>query len=129
MNSDHRHTPWERWLLGQGKAPDPRFTLANERTFLAWIRTALALLGGAIAIETFAAHAWPPSGRVAMELALLATSLLVSLGAGWRWLAVERALRREAPLPLPRLVPLLSVACGLACLALVGVLWARWHGG
>jgi len=115
-------------LLGQGKAPDPRFTLANERTFLAWIRTALALLGGAIAIETFAAHTWPTSGRVAMELALLATSLLVSLGAGWRWLAVERALRREAPLPLPRLVPLLSVACGLACVALVGLLWARWHG-
>lgn len=128
MNSDHRHNPWERWLLGQGKAPDPRFTLANERTFLAWIRTALALLGGAIAIETFAAHTWPTSGRVAMELALLATSLLVSLGAGWRWLAVERALRREAPLPLPRLVPLLSVACGLACVALVGLLWARWHG-
>lgn len=115
-------------MLGQGKAPDPRFTLANERTFLAWIRTALALLGGAIAIETFAAHAWPTSGRVAMELALLATSMLVSLGAGWRWLAVERALRREAPLPLPRLVPLLSVACGLACVALVGLLWARWHG-
>lgn len=128
MNSDHRHNPWERWLLGQGKAPDPRFTLANERTFLAWIRTALALLGGAIAIETFAAHTWPTSGRVAMELALLATSLLVSLGAGWRWLAVERALRREAPLPLPLLVPLLSVACGLACVALVGLLWARWHG-
>ncbi|MEX5503406.1 DUF202 domain-containing protein [Pseudomonas putida] len=128
MKSDHRHSPWERWLLGQGKAPDPRFTLANERTFLAWIRTALALLGGAIAIETFTAHAWPTSGRVAMELALLATSLLVSLGAGWRWLAVERALRREAPLPLPRLVPLLSVACGLACVALVGLLWARWHG-
>ncbi|AJQ47695.1 MULTISPECIES: YidH family protein [Pseudomonas] len=128
MNSDPRQSPWERWLLGQGKAPDPRFTLANERTFLAWIRTALALLGGAIAIETFAAHSWPSSGRVAMELALLATSLLVSLGAGWRWLAVERALRREAPLPLPRLVPLLSVACGLACVALVGLLWARWHG-
>ncbi|MGC3893112.1 YidH family protein [Pseudomonas urmiensis] len=128
MNPEHRHTPWERWLLGQGKAPDPRFTLANERTFLAWIRTALALLGGAIALETFAAHAWPAPARVAMELALLAMSLLVSLGAGWRWLAVERALRREAPLPLARLVPLLSVACGLACLLLVGVFWERWHG-
>ncbi|AGZ35329.1 DUF202 domain-containing protein [Pseudomonas sp. SWI6] len=128
MNPDHRHRTWERWLLGQGKPPDPRFTLANERTFLAWIRTALALLGGAIAIETFAAHAWPQPGRVAMEMALLAASLLVSLGAGWRWLTVERALRCEAPLPLPRLVPLLSIACALASIALVEALWGRWHG-
>ena len=128
MSANHRYSPWERWLLGPGKPPDPRFTLANERTFLAWIRTALALLGGAIALETFAAQAWPHPGRVAMEMALLAASLLVSLGAGWRWLAVERALRREAPLPLPRLVPLLSLACAMACVALVVVLWGRWNG-
>nr|WP_238346475.1 DUF202 domain-containing protein [Pseudomonas taiwanensis] len=96
MNPDHRHRTWERWLLGQGKPPDPRFTLANERTFLAWIRTALALLGGAIAIETFAAHAWPQPGRVAMEMALLAASLLVSLGAGWRWLALVNGGTRTA---------------------------------
>ncbi|HDS1746549.1 MULTISPECIES: YidH family protein [Pseudomonas] len=128
MSSDHHYSAWERWLLGPGKPPDPRFTLANERTFLAWLRTALALLGGAIALETFAAHAWPQSGRLAMEFALLLASLLVSLGAGWRWLVVERALRRDAPLPLPRLVPLLSVACALACAALVPLLWGRWHG-
>ena len=28
-----------------GKAPDYRFTLANERTFLAWIRTAFSFFG------------------------------------------------------------------------------------
>ena len=128
MSANNRYNAWERWLLGPGKPPDPRFTLANERTFLAWIRTALALLGGAIALETFAAQAWPQPGRVAMEMSLLGGSLLVSLGAGWRWLAVERALRREAPLPLPRLVPLLSVACAMACVALVLVLWGRWNG-
>ncbi|OAI86083.1 YidH family protein [Pseudomonas putida] len=127
MASEHRDSAWARWLLGQGKAPDPRFTLANERTFLAWIRTALALLGGAIAIETFAAHAWPTAGRVAMELVLLLASLMVSLGAGWRWLMVERALRRQAPLPLPRLVPLLSIACALAGVVVVAVSWGRWH--
>ncbi|MGL9725147.1 YidH family protein [Sodalis sp. (in: enterobacteria)] len=40
----------------QGKRPDYRFSLANERTFLAWIRTALALLAGAVGLEQFTAH-------------------------------------------------------------------------
>lgn len=35
-------------LLKVGEEPDPRFTLANERTFLAWTRTALALLASAV---------------------------------------------------------------------------------
>ena len=49
---------WERKLLSEGKAPDPRFTLANERTFLAWIRTALALVAGGLACAQFL----PPLG-------------------------------------------------------------------
>lgn len=43
-----------RWVFGEGSEPDPRFTLANERTFLAWIRTSLALLACGIALEAVA---------------------------------------------------------------------------
>lgn len=111
-------------LLG-GEEPDPRFTLANERTFLAWIRTALALLGGAIAVETFASQTFEPRVRLAITLSLLALSLLVGLGAGLRWLAVERALRYRRALPLPALVPLLVLGVCLAAAIVAGVFWAR----
>lgn len=35
---------WNPKWRREGRDPDYRFSLANERTFLAWIRTALALL-------------------------------------------------------------------------------------
>ena len=47
-------------LLGEGNEPDVRFSLANERTFLAWIRTALALLAGGIAVEAFTGDLFVP---------------------------------------------------------------------
>lgn len=45
MSADKR---WPRSVFGVGDEPDARFTFANERTFLAWIRTSLALLAGAV---------------------------------------------------------------------------------
>lgn len=119
--------PLSHTLLG-GEEPDPRFTLANERTFLAWIRTALALLGGGIAVETFAGQAFEPLLRLVITLSLLSLSILVCVGACLRWLAVERALRHRRALPLPALVPLLALGCCLAALIMVGLFWPRWHG-
>lgn len=113
-------------LLG-GDEPDPRFTLANERTFLAWIRTALALLGGGIALETFAGQVFEPWLRLSITLSLLLLSIVVSVSACLRWLAVERALRHRRALPLPALIPLLAFGCCLAALILAGLFWPRWH--
>ncbi|WP_434458511.1 DUF202 domain-containing protein [Stutzerimonas urumqiensis] len=98
-----------RLLLGGGEEPDPRFTLANERTYLAWIRTALALLGGAIALESFAVGVFSAAQRTLLVIGLLLLSAVLSIGACWRWLSIERALRQSAPLPVPLLVPVLSV--------------------
>ena len=55
-NSSFPPRPRGKWWLA-GKTPDYRFTLANERTFLAWIRTALALMAGAVAHAPFRAAA------------------------------------------------------------------------
>lgn len=116
--------PLSQSLLG-GDEPDPRFTLANERTFLAWIRTALALLGGGIAVETFAGQAFEPQLRLSITLSLLALSLLISVGAVLRWFSVERALRHRRALPLPGLVPLLALGCCVAALILASLFWPR----
>jgi len=108
-------------ILGGGIEPDPRFTLANERTFLAWIRTALALLAGGVAVEAFTPDTFEPPVRTALAVILLVLALVLALAAGLRWLCVERAMRQQAPLPLPVLVPLLAVGGALVAGAVLVV--------
>lgn len=105
---------WPRRLYQDGEEPDPRFTLANERTFLAWIRTALALMAGGVGVEALNAVAAEPSDlRVVLAVALLLAGVLCSATAFTRWVATERALRRGRPLPAPRLAPALGYGLGL----------------
>ncbi|MEX5255574.1 YidH family protein [Kocuria arenosa] len=106
-------------VLGGGTEPDPRFTLANERTFLAWIRTSLAFLAGGIAVEAFTEDLFPEPMRTIMAVVLLLLGVLISAGAAWRWVGVERSLRRQAPLPLPLIAPLLGIGGAIASGALV----------
>lgn len=111
-------------LLPGGTEPDPRFTLANERTFLAWIRTSLALLAGGIAIEAFTPDLFLETMRKSLAVVLLLLGMLLSAGSAVRWLRVERSMRNKVPLPLPLIVPLLAGAGALAAAAvLVFILW------
>ena len=92
-----------------GTEPDPRFTLANERTFLAWIRTALALLAGGVALEVLGLDLHPEL-RLAASLVLVIAGLLTP-GLAWvAWMRGERAMRRGTPLPGSLLGVLLGVA-------------------
>ncbi|WP_018761028.1 YidH family protein [Arthrobacter sp. 135MFCol5.1] len=110
-------------LLPGGEEPDPRFTLANERTFLAWIRTSLALLAGGIALEAFTSGLFIEPVRKGLAIILLLMGMMLSGGAAMRWLRVERSMRNKAPLPLPFFVPLLAGAGALtAAVVLVFVL-------
>lgn len=107
----------DAWIYGETEEPDVRFILANERTFLAWIRTSLAFLAVAVGVD--ALHV----GSVRV-LAVAAPLLLSVLSAGcavyswWSWARSERAIRRREPLPTRR-APLPLVA-GIV-LAVVGV--------
>jgi putative membrane protein len=111
-------TPHARRILGGGHEPDPRFTLANERTFLAWIRTGLAFIAGAVAIEGFNLDL-DESTRTMLVVLLICIGVAVALGAGARWLRVERAMRQGRPLPFPILIPFLVIGSVLAASALL----------
>ena len=112
-----------RRVLPGGQEPDPRFTLANERTFLAWIRTALAFLAGGIALEAFAAAAFPGPLRTGISVLLIAIGMLISTGAALRWRSIEMSMRHSRPLPLPLIIPILGLGGALAA-AVVAVLIA-----
>ena len=105
-----------RRVYGDGEEPDPRFTLANERTFLAWIRTAMALMAGGVAIDAISGGGEQSPLRTALAVLLLVSGVLCSIVAFGRWMTTERALRTGSPLPSPRLAPALSYG-----LAVVGI--------
>ncbi|WP_461170187.1 YidH family protein [Arthrobacter sp. Z1-15] len=118
---DHERGWLTRKVLPGGTEPDPRFTLANERTFLAWIRTSLGFLAGGLALEAFAVEAFPELLRKVLAVTLVATGMLISAGAAVRWISVESSMRRGKPLPLPLIVPLLGLV-GAATAAVVAIL-------
>ncbi|MFJ9738715.1 YidH family protein [Streptomyces sp. NPDC101166] len=104
----------------EGRTPDYRFSLANERTFLAWLRTALALIGGGFAVDQFLPDL-PWGWRVGLALALLAAGVLCSLRAVNHWVRCERAMRRGEDLPASRFPALLGVVIAVVAVAMVVV--------
>lgn len=107
-------------LKDEGETPDYRFSLANERTFLAWIRTALALVGGGFAVDQFLPDLrW--GVRVGMSFALLAVGAACALRAVNHWVRCERAMRRGADLPVSHFPVVLGLGVGLVAGAMVVV--------
>ncbi len=93
-----------------GKEPDYRFSLANERTFLSWIRTALSFVAGGVLLEQFATKLQPRTGLVALAIGLTLMSAALSVIAYLRWKHNEIAMRSSLPLPSNMGIPLLAVA-------------------
>src|SRR5690606_21695724 len=92
------YSRWPRSVYGSGDEPDPRFSLANERTFLAWIRTSLALLAVAAAVAALPLRI--DDRAQAALAAVLALTGLASAYHAWRgWVRTEQAMRTEQPLP------------------------------
>ncbi|GAB3558336.1 DUF202 domain-containing protein [Arthrobacter alkaliphilus] len=97
-----------------GKTPDYRFSLANERTFLAWIRTSLALLAGAVAIDQLAPNIAPQPVRIVLCVVLS----IIGAGLAWlayrRWGQMEAAMRNDQALPFSRVMLLMTIVVAAA---------------
>jgi putative membrane protein len=106
-----------------GEEPDARFSMANERTFLAWIRTAIALLVAGLAIAEFF-ESVSQTARLAIALPLVLLGAIVAFVSYGAWEGKERAMRLGEPLPrssTPRLVAFAvgAVAVVAAILAVI----------
>ena len=99
------------------EAPDPRFDLANERTFLAYERTAVGLLIAAVGVIQFLRGSWVEH---ALGIALL-VSAAATAAVGWqRHQQVAAAIRDGRPLPAGLGVPVVGLSI-LALTLLVGL--------
>ena len=103
MNADSREDPLEG-----DREPDPRFTLANERTFLSWSRTALALVAAGLAIvQLLPPFPGVPAGRHLLGVPLIIAGATIAVAAYVEMTRNQAAMRRGEPLPrsiLPRLL-------------------------
>lgn len=109
---------YPRRVYGIGEEPDPRFSLANERTFLAWIRTSLAFVAAGVALEALELPV-NPELRLAAALVFIALGLLAIVQAWVGWALTERSLRLHRALPGPSVAVLVTLGLGAATLLIV----------
>lgn len=109
-----------RAVFDAGEEPDPLYTLANERTYLAWLRLAVTLLAAAVAVDRLFLQR-PRYGSEVLALGLVGIAVgACGLGVR-RWWVTERALRLRRPLPgfgtpLLAVLAVVLVSCGVVIL-------------
>jgi putative membrane protein len=115
------HDPGTQVPGDAGTEPDPRFTFANERTFLAWSRTALALVvAGLGVVQLLPPFPGVPWGRHVLGVPLIVFGAVVAVTAYAEWKKSQRAMRHE--LPLPRSVMPTIMAVVIATMAVVSAI-------
>ena len=105
-----------------GTTPDYRFSLANERTFLAWIRTSLALIAGALAIDQLAPEIAPAPLRIALCVVLAIIGAGLAALSYRRWGQMEAAMRNNRELPFSGIMLVMTIgvaAAAFTCAVLI----------
>ena len=124
VNNQHVFGALAQWFDPEkqptvGRTPDYRFSLANERTFLAWIRTGLALVAGGLACAQFLPPLPIRHLREIIAIALLVLGAVVALRAVDHWARTERAMRLGQELPGSKFPAILAIIVAAGALLLV----------
>jgi putative membrane protein len=94
---------------------DYRFLLANERTFLAWMRTALGLIAGGVALDQFVRVEQGEGLVVLVALVTITAGALIAILGTVRWARTDAAMREGRPLGRsPMLIIVGSLVAALA---------------
>jgi putative membrane protein len=109
----------------EGEEPDYRFSLANERTFLAWIRTALGLMAGGVVLDQFSTKLGPSFIVVSLAIVFGVLAAMLCMLAYMRWRANEIAMRHSRRLPVTVAIPLIATATFGIAAAIVLLLVVR----
>lgn len=103
---------------------DYRYTLANERTFLAAIRTALALVGGGVAVLELLPPLVVPGAREVLGIGLVGLGAALAATSHRRWRRTEAAMRADEEVPASRMFAVLAVGTAVASLLILALLVA-----
>jgi inner membrane protein YidH len=106
--------------------PDVRFSYANERTFLAWIRTSLGLVTAGLAITELLPPFHLAGGRKLIGLPLIALGVVIALVSFKNWQGNEQAMRAGRTLPRS-VLPQVSAAV-VSIVAIIGLVLTIWGG-
>lgn len=101
---------------------DARFTLAAERTVLAWVRTALGFMAAGVAVVYVAGDIEHPVLETALGLVMVALGCVIALLGAWRWRQTSRALRDGGEMPGPAHVTFLIVGIVIVAVAIAVVI-------
>jgi len=107
--------------------PDVQLSFANERTFLAWERTALGLITAGLAITQLLPSFDFPGGRRLIGLPLIGLGMVIGAVSYWEWRRNQDAIRDDRALTQSRLP--LVVAIVVSVVALFGFILVIVEGG
>ncbi|MCF8608832.1 DUF202 domain-containing protein [Gordonia sp. HY285] len=82
-------------------AVDARFTLAAERTMLAWIRTALGLIAAGVAVLHVIGEFASPAVQTTLGIGLILLGIAAAAVGGQRWYQTTHALEEGGRMPGP----------------------------